>query len=178
MRHGAWAGAAALLLLVGAAACGDDDDGGGPGAIGGSDAEGSGGANDGGGGGGGDVCSLLEVAEIEAEFGDHGTVADGEPLGISCSWEIGDMSEPGSGVVGITSARGAGSPEQSMAEIRDLSLDPIEVEGIGDEAFLDSGILWFRSGDRTFSVSAFFSADIPNVEDKLTPLARHILDRA
>ena len=175
-RHRAWAGVAALLLLVGAAACGGDDK---DGTFGAGPAEGQGGSNAGAGGGSeGGPCDLLEVSEIEAEFGDRGAVADGEALGFSCSWAVGDISDPSSGIVGVTKARGAGSPEQSMAEIRDLSTNPVEVEGLGDEAFFDFGTLWFRSGDITFSVSAFFGSDLPDKEEKLTTLAQHVLDSA
>lgn len=171
------AGLITLLLLVGTAACGDDGSGG---PIGGADGSG-GDKGSGDGGDGGDVCALLEVSEIEEAFGEHGAVADGEPLGISCTWEIGDVAEAGSGVVGITRARGAGTPEQSMAEIRDLVSNPIEVDDLGDEAFFDGSSLWFRSGPITFSVSAYFSfGEASDAEDqeKLLTLARQVLARA
>ena len=161
-------GAVALLLLAGVVAgCGGDDgdDGAAPGADPGA------GAEDG-------PCSLLDVAEIEAVFGDVGAVADGEELGISCAWEVGDPTDPGSGLVVVTRARGAGSAEQSLAEIRDVSDDPVEVEGVGDEACLCSGGLWFRSGDITFSVTPSFGDDVPGMDEKLAALARNMLERA
>lgn len=193
MGRTARAGVVTLLLLVGAvAACGGDGgsgdgDGTGLGPSGGDkgDANGEAGGGDGGSGDGdggdsaeGDPCSLLEVSEIETEFGDRGAVADGERLGFSCAWQVGDISDPSSGIVVITRARGAGSPEQSMAEIRDLESNPVDVEGVGDEACLCSGGLWFRSGAITFSVTASFGDDVPDVEEKLTTLAQHMLDRA
>lgn len=163
-------GLVTLLLLVGAAACGDDDD-----SLGGTSGAGPiGGQGDA--DTGADACSLLEVSEIEAEFGDNGAVADGELLGFSCSWEVGGTGGARSGVVVVTKARGAGSPEQSLAEIRDLDSSPVEVAGVGDEACLCSGGLWFRSGDITFSVSAFFGQDVLDKEAKLTTLAHHMLD--
>jgi hypothetical protein len=173
-RHRAWAGVATLLLLVGAAACGGDDK---DGTFGAGPAEGQGDPNAGSGGSpDGGPCDLLEVSEIEAAFGDHGAVADGKALGFSCSWDVGDVEEPGSGIVVVTKARGAGSPEQSLAEIRDMDSNPVEVEGVGDEACLCSGGLWFRSGDITLSVTAFFSSGESD-KAKLTTLAQHMLDR-
>jgi hypothetical protein len=170
--HKVRAGLVVTLLLVGAAACGDDDDLGGTTGV--DPAGDAGGAN--GGGSGGDACSLLEVSEIEAEFGDHGAVADGELLGFSCSWEVGDIDDPGSGIVVVTKARGAGSPEQSLAEIRGMESNPVEVDGVGDEACLCSGGLWFRSGAITLSVTAFFSSEDAD-KAKLVTLAQHMLDR-
>lgn len=178
-------GVITLLLLVGAAACGGDDSGGplGEGNVGADSSGGNKGSGegDGAGGVGGDPCSLLEVSEIEAAFGEHGAVAEGKPLGFSCGWDVGDVAERGSGVVAITRARGAGSPEQSLAEIRDLSSNPIEVEGVGDEAFFDGASLWFRSGPITFSVNAYFSFDnspAAESQEELTTLARHMLARS
>jgi hypothetical protein len=118
-------------------------------------------------------CSLLAVSEIEAAFGDQGTVADGEALGFSCAWEVG-----ATGIVVVTRARGAGAPGQSLDEIRDLDSDPVEVDGVGDEACLCSGGLWFRSGDVTMSVTASFGSDVPDVEEKLKTLAGSMVERA
>lgn len=185
MRRNGLAGVITLLLLVGAAACGGDDKDGGLGARpaqdqGDASADGGGGDGDGAGGSEGDPCSLLEVSEIKAEFGDRGAVAEGEALGFSCSWEVGDLSDTGSGAgsVGVTRARSAPSAEEAIAEIRDLSLDPVEVEGLGDEALFDFSMLWFRSGDVLFSVSAFFNTEYDNVQEKLLSLAHRMLDRA
>lgn len=166
----------ALVLLVGVG-CGDDDDGGGlPSGLG-SDADGGSNSGGGGGAGSGEPCSLLKVSEIEAAFGDHGDVAEGEPLGMLCTWQVGDIDESGSGAIGVTRARGAGTPEQSITEIRDLALDPVEVEGLGDEAFFDGPILWFRKGDITVSVSAAFFPEVPGSNDKVVELAHKVLPR-
>jgi len=153
--------AATLLLLGIAAGCGGDDGGGAA-------------ATDKGPGVGSEgPCALLEVSDIEAVFGEQGAVADGEALGFSCAWEIGDT-----GIVVVTRARGAGSPGQSLDEIRDLDSDPVEVDGVGDEACLCSGGLWFRAGEVTFSVTPSFSSDVPDVEEKLQTLAGLMLERA
>src|SRR5687768_2116411 len=85
-----------LLGLVGLAGCGGDDD---DGAALDADAGAGGGA---GGeeapadaaGAGGDaspgealgVCDMLQVPEIEAQFGDLGAIADGETTAMGCEW--------------------------------------------------------------------------------------------
>ncbi|HEY3142369.1 MAG TPA: hypothetical protein VGJ86_14620 [Acidimicrobiales bacterium] len=172
------AGMVTLLLLVGAAACGDDDA---DGTAGAGPANGPGGAKPGNAGGGessdGDACSLLEVQEIEAEFGDRGAVADGEVLGFSCSWEVGDVADEGYGAVAVTSALGNPSAEQALAEIHEISSNQVEVDGIGDQAFLGSDSLWFRSGDQVLSVSGSFITEVDGMQEKLTSLAQHMLDR-
>jgi hypothetical protein len=184
-RGGVAAGVVMLAFLgLGAAGCGGDD--GGDGATGpGGAATQSGGGGEGGDAGaaegsGVDVCSLLEVSEIETAFGDRGPVAEGEEnTEIACNWEVGDLSRPnsGAGSVGVMNARYAGSVEDALAESRAIVDNPVDVQGLGDEAFIDYGTLHVRSGDAYLTVSAYFSPDVDGLDEKLVTLARHALSR-
>lgn len=100
MRAGARSRRAAVGLValvagatLGLVACGGDDEGSdGAGGLGpGGDGGDAGGGLPGSGSGGGDVdvCGLLEVAEIEAQFGDIGPVSEGSPedMGAVTGWD-------------------------------------------------------------------------------------------
>jgi hypothetical protein len=180
------AGAAGLVVLsfLATAACGGKDGGDGSTGLGGATTQSDRGGESGDAGAeessGVDVCSLLEVSEIEAVFGDRGPVAEGEAnMEISCNWEVGDLSQTNSGAgnVGLLNARYAGSVEEALAESRAIVDNPIDVPGLGDEAFLDYATLHFRSGETYIAVSAFFSPDVDGVGEKLVTLARHVLSR-
>jgi hypothetical protein len=180
------AGVAGLVVLsfLGTAACGGKDGGDGSTGLGGATTQPGGDGESGDAGSeessGVDACSLLEVSEIEAAFGDRGPVAEGESnMEIACNWEVGDLSEPNSGAgnVGVMNARYAGSVEDALAESRAIVDNPIDVAGLGDEAFLDYGTLHVRSGETYLTVSAFFSPDVDGVHEKLVTLARHALSR-
>jgi hypothetical protein len=181
----AWAGLAGLVVLsfLGTVGCGGDDGGDGSTGLGGVTTQPGGGESSDAGSeesSGADVCSLLEVSEIEAAFGDRGPVAEGEDnTEMACNWEVGDLSEPnsGSGNVGVMNARYPGSVEDAIAESRAIVDNPIDVEGLGDEAFLDYGTLHVRSGDAYIAVSGHFSPDVEGLDEKLVTLARHVLSR-
>jgi hypothetical protein len=172
------AGLAGLVVLsfLGTVGCGGDDGGDGSTGLGGGESSEAGSEES----SGVDVCSLLEVSEIEAVFGDRGPVAEGEEnTEIACNWEVGDLSEPnsGSGNVGVMNARYNGSVEDAMAESRAIVDNPIDVAGLGDEAFLDYGTLHVRSGEAYIAVSGHFSPDVEGLDEKLVTLARHVLSR-
>lgn len=161
------------LLLLGIGACGDDDGGGG--ALGASDA----GARAGGGGRDGiEECSLLEPAEIEAQLGEVGAVADGdEDVVGGCLWEIGANGDSVSLLV--LPHRPSQSLEDAVTgDGVDIDLTP--VAGVGDEALLDDSesfpFLFFRSDDVFVSMSAYV-ADVAGVSDKLVALAQQVDDR-
>ena len=188
----------AAALLVGVVGCGDDDggddlglgdrtvDGGGADGLGDSEA--------------GDdqpldLCALLERSEVEAEFGERGGVGAGYPEFDSCVWDVGDQSTAGSGNVTISGYGPAlgQTIEQQFAGYKDLADDPVDIEGLGDEAYAehDPGayddrslevmfehtFVYFRSGDTFLSVSAFFGPGVGGVQDKLVTLTEHVIDR-
>lgn len=171
-----------VLSLLGVAGCSGDDGDASTGSGGvanqddGGDSNGAGSADT----AEGNVCSLLEVSEIEAEFGDRGVVGAGEEnTEIACNWEVGDLSEPnsGSGNVGVMRARYAGTVESALAESRAIADNPIDIEGLGDEAYMDVATLYVRSGEALIAISAFFSPSVDGLQEKLVTLAQHVLTR-
>lgn len=190
---------AAAVLLAGLAGCGDDD--GGEIGLGEVTADGDAGAggdlgdDEAGGGPPADLCALLETSDVEAEFGERGAVGDGYPEFDSCVWDVGDQSVAGSGNVTVS---GYGPPlgqtvEQQFAGYKDLADNPVEIEGLGDEAYAEHdpeayddrslGVMfehtfvYFRSGETFLSVSAFFGPGVDDVQDKLVTLAGQVIDR-
>jgi hypothetical protein len=190
----------AAVLLVGLAGCGDDDGGGetGLGEVtgdGDSGAEGGLGDNEAGGGPPADLCALLETSEVEAEFGERGAVGEGYPEFDSCVWDVGDQSIAGTGNVTVGSYGPAigQTVEQQFAGYQDLAENPVDIEGLGDEAYAEHDpeafddrslevmfehtFVYFRSGETFLSVSAFFGPGVDGVQDKLVTLAEHVIDR-
>jgi hypothetical protein len=171
-----------VALLLGAAACGDDDGGGSVGPSGPADQDGA--TSEGGGGTDifGDPCSVLEVSEIEQLFGDRGAVADGDPLGANCSWQVGSGSDAGFVGMGVVPARPDQSTEDAVTADGQLSVDLVEaaVSGVdaGDALFdASSGFLWFRSGDLVIGMSGLFDPEVEGLQDKLVVLAEQVLQR-
>lgn len=183
----------ALLLLV-AAGCGGDGNkdvglGGGPGR---ESAAPVGDVTAAGGNGGIDPCSLLDAAEVQAQFGERGAVADGQSDFASCVWDVGDQTQEGSGDVYVTGYPPAGgSGEEQFASVREMTDNPVGVEGLGDEAFLqitpleesplgvlETTIVTVRHGDLVLDVGANFGPpSIPDAQDKLVALAELVLQR-
>lgn len=188
MRAGARSRRAAVGLValvagatLGLVACGGDDEGSdGAGGLGpGGDGGDAGGGLPGSGSGGGDVdvCGLLEVAEIEAQFGDIGPVSEGSPEDMGavtgCSWDVGDPMGTGTdyAVVGI-----GYSTQDAELTMDAVTGDP--VEGLGDEAILSSDSnLYIREGDTFLNVIVTTVADVPNITEKVTTLAHAAIDR-
>lgn len=188
----------AAVLLVGLAGCGDDEGGG---EIGLGEVTGDGGADGGlgdgeeGGGPPADLCALLETAEVEAEFGERGAVGEGYPEFDSCVWDVGDQSIAGTGNVTVNGYGPAigQTVEQQFAGYKDLADNPVDIEGLGDEAYAEHDpeafddrslevmfehtFVYFRSGETFLSVSAFFGPGVDGVQDKLVTLAEHVIDR-
>ncbi len=72
-----------------------------------------------------DWCTVLDKAEIEAQFGEGGAVSEGTPDDVvaGCEWEVGeDQSAPGTGAINVSNPVGAsvGSPEERFAEYKAL----------------------------------------------------------
>jgi hypothetical protein len=192
-------GVGLVALLVMAAACGGagDDDVGLGGAVGQDSTAPPGGlpADGGGVGGDGDVdpCSLLEVADVESQFGERGTVADGQTDFSSCIWEVGDQTQEDSGNVYVTDYPPVGqqSPREQFATLREMTDSAVDVEGLGDEAFfqlspleespmglLETGIVTIRQGDLVLDVGANFGPpSIADSQDRLMALAARVLER-
>jgi len=203
-------GLVVALLLLGAAACGDSGDGGGEDATGG--AEGIPGLNGAGSGGGDgsdtgagmgedlDPCALLDAGDVEEEFGERGSVADGQPDLYSCVWEVGDQTASASGTVSVSDYTSpccaldqtpTESAEATFQGHRDLADNPVDVEGVGDGAFfeqipLDNGsvvaleqsFLTFRTGELVLSLQAAFGeTPVEGVQGRLVALADRVVDR-
>lgn len=190
----------AAALLVGVAGCGEDE-GGGELGVGEVTADGDGGAGGGvgdgeaGGGQPPDLCALLETSEVEAEFGERGAVGEGYPELDSCVWDVGDQSTAGSGNVTINGYGPAigQTIEQQFAGYKDLADNPVDIEGLGDEAYAEHDpeayddrslevmfehtFVYFRSGETFLSVSAFFGPGVDGVQDKLVTLTEQVIGR-
>lgn len=172
---------AVAVMLLGAACSDEKKTAGGTGLGSGSDAAGEGTGD----GGGDDPCVLLEMSEIEAAFGERGAVAEGEALGFSCTWDVGDVGGDG-GILGLTSTRAVGSVEQGLTEVLGhLDGQPVEVDGVGDEAYFTAtgegmfraSRIDFRTGPWLVVVDAHFSPEPAGTQDKLVTLAQHVVDR-
>jgi len=172
------------MLLAGA--CGDDSDGGDgvslPGA--GDDIEE---ATEGAGSDDTDIdpCTLLEVEEIEAEFGDAGPVTDGEPEFDQCNWLVGeDQSQLGTGSVHVfVQYVDPDLPVEDASEIfaaqKDETDSAVEIDGLGDDAYFhpDLTTVHFLMGDRMLFVQAVFIPERPDVQESLERLAHLVADR-
>jgi hypothetical protein len=178
------------LLMLGATDCGGDDD---EGSVLPDDAaESNAGGGDSGASEDVDVCSLLEQADVEAEFGDRGSVTQ-ESSG--CDWQVGEFGRSGTGTVNVVNTRTIGPIEEDYDIAWDVADHPVAVEGVGDEAFFDladplgsgeftsddsSASLTFRTGDLLVMVQAnFFDLEVdPEQErERLITLAERMLDR-
>jgi len=174
-------GVATMLVLTG---CGDDDDGGAAEAPAGEAAEE---ADDNGSAPAEadselDLCSLLEVAEIEAEFGTQGPVLEGQEELSQCTWEVGeDQSELGTGTVHVfvQEIPEAVSAEDTFAEQRASYADAVEIDGLGDAAYYEAAgtSVNVRSGDRIWFVQAAFLPEVPDTQAKLENLAAAVEGR-
>lgn len=185
-----------VLLMMAGLACGGDDDE----ALPTDDGAGAG-ADTGGEDSGGeesdasddvDVCSLLELADVEAEFGDRGEVTEGFS---ACDWQVGEFGLSGTGNINVTGLTTFGAIEDDYDIAWDVSDNPVAVEGVGDEAFFDfadplgsgeftsddsAASVTFRTGDLLIMVqSNFFDLEVdPEQErDRLIALAERMLAR-
>jgi hypothetical protein len=190
-------GVGLMALLLMAAACGGDgeNDVGLGGALGQGSTVPTGAPTGAGGGDGGDdvdPCSLLDVADVESQFGERGTVADGQVDFSSCIWEVGDQAQEESGNVYVTDYPPVGQPgEQQFATLREMTDSAVDVEGLGDEAFfqlspleesplglLETGIVTVRQGDLVLDIGANFGPpSIADTQDRLMALAERVLER-
>jgi hypothetical protein len=194
---------ALLLGLGGLAGCGGDDDDGAA-----LDADAGTGAADAADDGGGDappgaptspgealgVCDMLQVSEIEAQFGDLGAIAEGETTAMGCEWQVGEPVEgapidsaltlqvlfhPGDELEGFY-PNGAEQAEADLAEVSGRD-DVVPISGLGDEAVLDFGVLYVRSGEILYAVGGYMIPNAPLGTDamqaKLTALAEQVLGR-
>ena len=131
-----------------------------------------------------DLCSLLEVSEIEAEFGQQGTVLDGEEELDQCTWEVGeDQSQQGTGTVSVY-VQSLIPPGQSTEEFYADQLasapEAVEVPGVADEAFYQPPpvtVLNARQGDTFFFVQAAFIPEVEGSQEKLENLATLVAGR-
>lgn len=132
-----------------------------------------------------DPCSLLEVSEIDAEFGAQGTVLDGQDQGDQCLWEVGeDQTALGTGTVSVFVQYV--NPELPIDPIEDIFAgqqasyaDSAPVDGIGDEAYFEpnGATVNVRSGDLIWFVQAAFIPQVDGVQEKLEALAGLVAGR-
>ena len=132
-----------------------------------------------------DPCSLLEVSEIDAEFGAQGTVLDGQDQGDQCLWEVGeDQTALGTGTVSVFVQYV--NPELPIDPIEDIFAgqqasyaDSAPVDGIGDEAYFEpnGATVNVRSGDLIWFVQAAFIPQVDGVQEKLEALAGLVAER-
>lgn len=188
MRTRATSGLVAMLL-VGAMACGDDGDTdvGSPGSSGQDDASEVGDFGDPGGEASEseddiDPCSLLEVSDIEAQFGELGTFAEGESLGPTCTWDLAtrdDFSTDGMDL-SVSTALSNRPIEAEFDDLRETSEDPVDIAGVGDDAFMASlgNSLRVLSGDHIMALNIVIEdSDIEGEQEKLEALAQLVIDR-
>lgn len=183
----ALAGLAGLVLLAGACGGGGGgggDDGGGDGRIGAGAPPETGDAAPGEGSAAAGIapCDLLDVAAIEAQFGDVGPVSDGQTHGsdpaTSCTWVIDDGSEYTPPTLNLSVlAESSQSAEEFLATTRQDKPDAVDVAGLGDEAFFDVNGLYFRSGEVAAAVSLFPVPDAGTLQPKLLALAQQVATR-
>jgi len=129
-----------------------------------------------------DPCVLLEDSEVEEQFG--GPVSRGAGGRFHCSWSIDD---PGTGTttnisVNASLRRKGMSIDATWAELESEDEDAIRLDGIGDGAYLveDAVLgraLTFRSGDSILAVSARVYDMSSGTDEKLTALAKLIIER-
>lgn len=187
--------AGVVVAVLAVAGCGGGDGGGVAGAGGATGPGGGSGTGEADAGGtdddGLDLCTLLETSEVEAEFGEVGPVAGGEPDFIHCVWEVGELYREGSGTVSVTDF---GPPlgvtmEEHLATFRGFADNPVDIDGLGDGAFYDEEVpdqldggfeaasVTFRFGDRLLQVRASFRPAPDGMEERLATLAEHVVDR-
>jgi hypothetical protein len=75
-----------------------------------------------------DVCSLLEQADIEAEFGDRWSVTQ-ESSG--CDWQVGEFGRSGTGTVNVVNTRTFGPIEEDYDIAWDVADHPVAMEAGG-----------------------------------------------
>lgn len=190
----------ALLSVL--AACGDD--GGQPGT------QPAGGAAGGSGGPGsaatGEIepCELLDVGDIEAEFGDVGPIGEGFEDLDACAWHVNEVINDPAGDGGTVylrhdalGARVYDTPEDLFDATRetDESIDlwddgVVDVSGVGDAAYYASseemevvgttqshGLLVVLANGVVFSASAVFLPGIEGTQERLVAIAQVVIDR-
>jgi hypothetical protein len=114
------------------------------------------------------ACTLLDAAEIEAQFG--GPVGAPTPIYPYCQWIVAD----GDAFVALTILR------MPMDEARNVYTVRTDVEGVGDDAYISSSrALVFGVGDTSYSLLWQQVGDFTTVEtDRLVALAQRVLTRA
>lgn len=132
-----------------------------------------------------DPCTLLEVEEIEAEFGDAGPVLDGEEEIDQCTWLVGeDQSQPGTGTVHVfvqyvDPSLPMDDAADIFAEQQSTTPGAVEVDGLGDAAYFtpNAASVDFLIGDRILFVQAVFIPERPDVQESLETLAHLVAER-
>ena len=113
------------------------------------------------------ACSLLDSADIEAQFG--GPVGAPTPIYPYCQWIVGD----GAAFVALTIL------PMTMDEARRTYTVREDVDGVGDDAYISSSrALVFGVGDTSYSILWQEVGDFSTVAtDQLRALAASVLAR-
>jgi hypothetical protein len=113
------------------------------------------------------ACTLLDAAEIEAQFG--GPVGAPTPIFPYCQWIVGD----GSAFVAVTVI------PAPMDEVRRIHTVRSEVDGVGDDAYIASTrAIVFGANGTSYSILWQKVGDFTTVEtERLRALALHVLAR-
>ncbi len=113
------------------------------------------------------ACSLLDAADIEAQFG--GPVGAATPIYPYCQWIVGD----GAAFVALTIL------PMTMDEARNTYTVREDITGVGDDAYISSSrALVFGVGDTSYSILWQEVGDFSTVEtDRLRALADLVLAR-
>lgn len=162
--------ALAGLVLALASACGGDDGGGGDGASpSGGDKSGPEAF---------DPCALLEVAEVEEQFGRFGPVGEPTARGSFCDYPVGEGATPPGITLGVLGFEPGGDAESQYATMRADAVAPVDVP-VGDEAYADGpDWLYVRSEGNLFTINAIaFDPSTGPHTDRLTTLAALIAER-
>lgn len=179
-----------LLLLTGAACSGDDDDF--SGTPGGSSSEGdafdeavqdeiddlgeSEDEED-----GIEACPLLDVADVEAVYPELGPWVVDDGGGDTCWFN----TESGASLVFTTDAGDQWeelSAEEAFDQFKEGKVGIVDLDGLGDEAFLSWPFLFFRIDDKVFDLflplgPADVDVDDEELEARLPQLAELIVSR-
>lgn len=127
--------------------------------------QGDGGKGDGGNGDAEAIsaCEVVTEAEIEGFLG-GGSVGEGQLVGNTCSWPVGDVGESLDAVgVSVTDTTDfTTTAEEGVGSMRDgFGSQAIELADLGDEAVTDgAGMLAFRSGDWYVTVGVYVGQDV------------------
>jgi hypothetical protein len=127
------------------------------------------------------LCSMLELSEIEAEFGEYGAIHEGELNRDwrSCDWQIGE--QVGEQLLQLRVVPTVANPRERLDRERegleqDEEYEVVDVSGVGEYAY---SILWQGSTQLVFLSQGyvFYLYTLVDATEELTTLAGYVVDR-